>query len=133
MQVFKKNENKKLTRNFVSKEFECRCLKDCGNQYVSEELLNRLQSVRDEMGCPITVTSGFRCREHQEHLRGSGIKTATGISTHELGIAVDVQVAPSKMDKLYSILEKYFKSIGVARTFFHVDLRNDKEKRRWKY
>jgi uncharacterized protein YcbK (DUF882 family) len=132
MITFKKDERKKLSRSFNSGEFECRCAKDCGEQSISKELIDKLQLVRDELGIPLVVTSAFRCAEHQERLRGSGIKTAVGRSTHEDGIAADITVPVGKMPKLLAILEKHFKAIGIARNFYHVDLRDDKE-RRWKY
>lgn len=91
-----------------------------------------MELVRAEYGMPITVTSAFRCGKYQAQLRGSlpPGHTAVGPSTHEYGNALDVQ-GPD-MPKLLNILEKYFMAIGVASTFFHVDLRADKV-RRWKY
>lgn len=129
---FKKNEHKKLSKSFQSGEFECRCATDCGTQRISPEMIIKLQKVRDALGSPLIITSAFRCADHQARLRASGIKTATGQSTHELGIAVDISVQTSKMPKLFQLLQEHFKAIGIARNFYHVDLRDEKE-RRWKY
>ena len=134
---FNKNEQKRLSKNFNSDEFDCKCSnQDCVVQTVDDELITKLQKVRDEYAKPLRVTSAFRCSKHQDSLRGKGIKTAVGQSQHELGRAVDVQPLVSSkaaMDALYDVLEKHFKSIGLARSFFHVDMRDDKEKRRWNY
>jgi len=132
MILFKKDERKKLSRSFHSGEFECRCAEDCGVQEISDVLIDKLQKVRDAFGSPLIITSAYRCKAHQERLRASGILTAVGKSTHEMGIAVDISVQASKMAKLLTILEEHFEAIGIARNFYHVDLRDEK-KRRWKY
>lgn len=136
MFIFKKQDKKDLGKYFNSKEMECHCkYDDCIDQFISETLIQKLDLVREEFGEPLRVTSAFRCAKKQADLRGSGIKTAAGKSTHEMGAAVDIQplyTSSEKMEKLFKILEKHFKAIGIAKTFYHVDLRNDKI-RRWDY
>jgi zinc D-Ala-D-Ala carboxypeptidase len=120
-----------LTKHFTTKEFDCSCsFPQCQEQRISIELIGFLELVRQEYGRPITVTSGYRCQWEQEDLRRRGYETASGKSQHELGNAADIK--GGQMPPLVPILEKYFKSIGLARTWAHVDTRADKL-RRWSY
>ena len=128
---WRRGVNRRLSPHFTSREFDCdSCV--CAMQSISEELVNRLELVRQEYGAAIMITGAYRCARKQEILRGTlpPGHTAVGRSTHEDGNAVDVR--GQDMPKLLIILEKHFKAIGTAKTFFHVDLRADKV-RRWKY
>ena len=55
---FKRGVNKKLSKFFTTKEFECQCGK-CEIQKVDIDLLNRLDKVRIALGSPIKITSGY--------------------------------------------------------------------------
>lgn len=133
----KEDENEALSKHFDTKEFSCLCkYESCKEQKISKSLISKLELVRDEVDSPLRITSGFRCAEHQEYLRGAGVSTVVAKkSTHEKGDAADVQIVSDKADKMDTLLgalEKEFKAIGLAKTFYHVDLRDDK-KRRWNY
>jgi uncharacterized protein YcbK (DUF882 family) len=123
-----------VQKHFSLKEFECQCnLSSCTTQIMSEALLERLGAIREELNKPLKITSAYRCSAHQEEIRKSGVSTVVAKkSQHELGNAVDIQCNQVPMEKLLEISEKYFKSIGLAKTFYHVDMRDDKV-RRWKY
>src|SRR5690606_32417011 len=89
--IFWHREDKafKLSENFLSTEFQCKCGM-CEVQMISSELVSKLQILRDKIGQPIKVTSGFRCKEYQTHLRESGYETANKRSSHERGEAADI-------------------------------------------
>lgn len=131
MYHWSRGTNRNLSAHFTTKEFTCQC-GICRDQRISEKLIEKLEEVRALYGRPIVVTSGFRCARHQAHLRGTlppGY-TAKGKSQHEEGFAADVK--GEDMQALYAAIEQVFKAIGLAKTFFHVDLRADKV-RRWNY
>lgn len=134
--IFSKNENVPLSKNFNTKEFSCHCSDpSCVEQKINKKMVDILQEIRDNVGFALSINSGFRCSVKQQELRQSGIHTAVGKSSHELGNAVDI--APSKlndenMKNLFTYCEKYVKAIGTAKTFYHIDLRDDKI-RRWTY
>jgi uncharacterized protein YcbK (DUF882 family) len=129
--VFDKGEDEQLSPHFRTKEFTCQCKFDsCRTQWVNKLLLEKLEAVRNEYGAPISVTSGFRCHEHQLELAAQGKETATTISQHELGKAADIK--GGDMQKLQDACDKNFQAMGVARSFIHVDTRSDKL-RRWGY
>lgn len=125
--------NLRLSKNFMASEFSCRCDKDlCETQRISRKLVSSLQLIRDFLGEPITVTSGFRCSEYQKRLKKLGYNTARNVSQHELGNASDLTCHSLKV--LYELCEREFEAIGDGRKkgFIHVDTRQGK-KRRWGY
>jgi zinc D-Ala-D-Ala carboxypeptidase len=124
-----RGKNLPISQHFNSKEFTCSC-GVCSMQKVERELIKRLEEVRAIYGKPIKVTSGFRCERYQEALRAQGLQTAVGKSTHSEGRAADI--TGDDLVALELACTKMFKAIGVAKTFLHVDLRDDKV-RRWTY
>src|SRR5690606_30099943 len=99
-----RGDGMQLSPNFSNLEFECKCGK-CILQYISMELVSRLQRIRDVCG-PIEVTSAFRCATHQANLRSKGYQTTVGKSQHELGYAADVR--SKDLNKLGEALKKEF-------------------------
>lgn len=129
---WKKGEIQQLSKNFTTKEFECKCKRsDCVDQVISKELVDKIQEVRQEFGSSIVITSGYRCLAHN---RSIGSKDT---SQHVLGRAADLTCKDN--NKLIELLQKRFDAIGDARisignraNFIHVDSRRDK-KRFWLY
>jgi len=132
--IWNKGDNFWINNWFKTKEFECKCTnKECIEQKIAVELITRLTVIREYTKSPMRITSGFRCSEHQQAIRNSGVSTIVAKkSTHERGDAADISVSSLTSLNLLPIAEKQFKSIGIANNFIHVDLRDDKI-RRWKY
>ena len=122
---------------FKTSEFACHCnFKDCVEQRISKSLITKISKVRSDIAEPIVITSGFRCSKYQEKLRNEGVNTVVAKkSTHELGQAVDFYPIRMKIPQFLVFVDKYFNSIGIAKTFLHADLRgqDDKKERRWNY
>ena len=133
MAIFwKRGETGPLSAHFNKEEYTCQCKNsDCIDQMIEEELLNKLEQLRMDLGQPIRINSGFRCAKHQQELREGGLETAVGKSTHELGQAADVS-CPVPIDDLAITAAKYFMAIGQASSWCHLDLRTGKV-RRWTY
>jgi uncharacterized protein YcbK (DUF882 family) len=112
----------KISKNFSLHEFEC---KDGSNLVkIDEELIEKLQQLRDRIGLPITVHSGYRTPEHNKKVGGSPN------SQHLEGKAADISVkgwTPKKLAELTEIVG--FNGIGIYETFVHVDVRG--KKARW--
>jgi zinc D-Ala-D-Ala carboxypeptidase len=130
--LFTKDENESLSDHFGTKEFACKCSYDtCVDQIICKDLVDKLESLRIDIGQPITITSGYRCDRHQADLIGTpGIETVPK-STHQLGQAADLK-CPIPSDDLENAGAKYFMAIGVGKSFCHMDLRIGKV-RRWTY
>lgn len=120
---------------FKTSDFLCPCGK-CDEQKVAIQLMTRLELVRLKLERDIKVTSGYRCAAYQEDLRRRGYETSVGPSQHQLGRAADI-VCPGATPKIFArmleLCEEQFKSIGEGLSFLHVDLRDDKPRRRWYY
>lgn len=122
-----------LSQNFVARDFDCPC-GYCSDTIVSMDLIDRLQTMRNEIGSPVFISKsgGFRCHYQQEKLRQGGAETSVGISQHELGNAADISSPPLTGEQLAEYAEKAgFLAIGVGKNWVHVDTRA--EPHRWEY
>lgn len=85
--------NCKDATNFKVTEFKCKC----GSKYctgypavVDKNLVDNLQKLRDKYGKSITVTSGLRCKTHNQRIGGSAT------SNHLKGKAADIYISGGK-------------------------------------
>ena len=107
-------ENTKLSKNFTLSEFAC----NDGSKEITidYELIDKLQQLRDMLGKPIKVTSGYRTVAYNK--KCGGIAT----SNHLIGKAADIKVSGMTPLELAKVADKIgFKGIGVYPTFTHVD------------
>lgn len=132
--IWDKSEKSPINKYFNTEEFSCQCKnKECVEQKISIELIKDLTELREELGKPITITSGFRCSAHQKEVSESGVSTVVAKkSQHEEGEAADCKFTGYTVAQVLPYAEKRFKAIGVAKTFLHLDTRKDKI-RRWTY
>lgn len=108
-----------MTQNFKRSEFECKC--GCGADDISEDLVRRLQEVRDLLGEPMKVTSGVRCKKHNA---SSGVGGSPN-SSHITGNATAVDIAcgnSAYRQRLLKAVLQVFDRCGVAKTFLHMDV-----------
>ena len=111
--------------NFKEEEFSCQ---HCGKNGISHELINKLQSLRTELGFPFIISSGSRCEDH--HIEAK--KKTSG--THEQGLAADIYVRGDKALQIVSKASDYgFTDIclnqkGDSR-FIHLDISEEKPNR----
>lgn len=102
------------SRHFSAQEFSCKC--GCGGLVVDVNLITKLEKLRDTLGRPLTVNSGYRCLTHNA---AEGGKTA---SEHTTGQGVDIAVAngSERFALLEAALDCGFRRIGIAKTFIHL-------------
>ncbi len=113
-----------LTANFRLSEFVCKC--GCGAVSLSPafaELVARLQLLRDRVGRPVNVTSGYRCARHDAAV---GTSSNPGQGPHTTGAAADVWWDGASVDEMAEAA-KAAGFTGVGRYyeggFVHLDLR----------
>jgi len=100
---------------FKKIEFVCPC---CGRCEMDKELIWKLDLLRELIGKPLIIESGFRCEKHNKEIGGADN------SAHLRGKAADIRCTNSLLR--YKIL-KYafyigFPRIGIAKKFIHVDI-----------
>ncbi len=117
-----------LCRNFHRQEFACPGVNCCSHSApVVSELVDALQELRDKVGAPLEVSSGYRCITHNRELESKDT------SQHTLGKAADV-IAPRNMsaEKFYELADSMPVFLGIGRYTWglHLDVRNGM-RRRW--
>ena len=83
-------------------------------------LVEVLDELRDYMGCPLIVTSGYRTPAYNKKVGGAVN------SQHMYGVAADVYPADKNIKKLHAQACKLLSGsggIGLYPTFVHVDVR----------
>jgi len=85
---------------------------------MDSEFLEKLDTLRGICQFPFRITSGYRDASHPSEV----VKAAPGTGTHCQGIAADIAVSNGveRMNIVHEALKMGF-SIGIARTFIHVD------------
>lgn len=126
VKVYSKNKNgtKYLSKNFKVKEFASQDGSD--PIFISPELVEVLQKIRDHFGKPVVINSGYRTAKHNKAVGGATY------SQHLYGTAADIQVSGVKPKDVAAYAETLLPStggIGIYSTFTHVDVRSVKA--RW--
>ena len=122
----------KLTENFSLHEFRCRDGSDVPDEYMEnvKELAENLQVLRDKIGKPITVISGYRSPEYNKKIDGARR------SQHMLAKAGDLIVKGMTPDEVKAEIVQLIKDgkmkkggVGLYTHFTHYDVRGFN--RRW--
>lgn len=81
-------------------------------------VLRALDALREKVGFPLIINSGYRTEAHNTKVKGSIY------SAHLRGLAVDIKAMSgrARYDIVVAALELGFKRIGVAKTFIHLDM-----------
>ena len=104
-------------RYFTDKEFRCRCCGELPEEFqgnIRALVANVLDPAREKLGQPITVNSGYRCKEHNVKVGG-----AVG-SQHMRGEAADITCADVRRLKEIIIENGKFDQLIDYGTFLHV-------------
>lgn len=109
----------RITPNFKSEEFTCKC--GCGQNKINERFVERLQILRNKIGVPVNVTSGYRCPTHSVRVGGSYN------DAHTVGIAADIYANGLTSVQLARVAEDLgFGGIGIIDDkCVHVDIRDE--------
>lgn len=108
-----------LTKNFTVAEMAC---PHCGLCLMQDDFMARLQGLRDALGAPITVTSGYRCPTHNKSIGGAKE------SFHTRGMAADLRA--EDMEELEMKALMFFPVVIKGPNFIHCDTG---PKRHWRY
>ena len=116
----------RLTDNFKLSEFKCRDGSDVPDLYMEnvQLLAENLQVLRDHIGKPIRVISGYRSPEYNKKIGGAKK------SQHMLAKAADIKISGVSPKEVKAIIVSLIKEgkmhsggVGLYTTFTHYDVR----------
>ncbi len=106
--------DEQITTHFNRSEFVCNC--GCNRGNIKDDLVKRLQKVRDELGEAIVVTSGIRCEKYNGNI-------GSPTSSHVTGYAADLKCGDSGYrQRLLKAVMPVFNRVGISKNFVHVDV-----------
>lgn len=118
----------KIGKYFDEHEFACHCDRHgvdaeghpILDYIIDKRLVDVLDRIRERLGVPITVNSGYRCPEHNAEVGG------VSDSQHVLGTAADITYDGIDIDRLAEIAEECGAD-GIGKYYYqdfvHIDVR----------
>ncbi len=121
-------------KNFKLEEFDSPDFKGSGKN-MDADFIQLLDRARTEAGIPFKINSGYRTESHNRKVGGKPKTTASKGSSHMYGLAADIGCTDSNTRSkiLAALVTVGFRRIGIANTFLHVDMDNDKPNAIWLY
>ena len=112
--------------HFTEEEFKCPC---CGEAPMDQSFMESLDFVRDTLGFPFIITSGYRCPDYNDSISSTGRD-----GPHTTGKAADIALSYGRARQALDLLVHEFNGLGLKQhgdgRFIHVDLL---ESRVWTY
>lgn len=113
-----------LSKNFSKWELHCTC---CKELKITQNLIEILQELRDIVGKPFKINSGYRCPEHNKTVGGALM------SQHVKGTAVDISTKGWSAAEKYALIQAahrvyQVRGIGIYSSFIHLDVRKGEGK-----
>ena len=110
-------------RHFAPEEFACRC-GTCGSDGHEMDIafVQALDNIRERLGFPLIVTSGYRCPAYN-----SQVSTTGRDGPHTTGRAVDLLVSGARAHALITEAQLGMTGIGInqkgshGQRFIHLD------------
>lgn len=112
-----------ISEHFSEREFMCKCYRHTGLDHVIDKrLVDVLEQIRERVGEPVFILSGYRCPEHNAEVGG------VSNSQHLFGTAADIYCDGVSVERLAEIAEECGAD-GIGRYyeqgFVHVDVRGE--------
>jgi uncharacterized protein YcbK (DUF882 family) len=112
--------NFQISKNFNLQEFEC-THPNHRHVRVDDELVEKLQQLRDRLNVPLIINSAYRCPERNKQVGGADN------SQHLYGKAADISLhtIPLQIEEIKRIARQIgFTGVGLYNTFIHLDVRH---------
>ncbi len=124
---------KYVTKNFTVAEVKCRC-GECNMAEMDPEFMKMLQSIRDEIGVPLPVTSAVRCSKHNQDVSTTGPNGPHVPHERHGGRVADIHIVGANALTLVEIAKRNgMTGIGIAqrgprnKRFIHLDNHDPRE------
>ena len=123
-------------KNFTEEELACKGTDCCGGENKCQDhLVEKLQQLRDEVGFPIRISSGYRCGAHNRVIGGHPT------SSHCEGLAIDALVSGQRaLELVAAAIRLDFEGVGISqkssshnKRFVHLDVKQTAGRRMWSY
>jgi len=109
--------NRKLSANFIAREFICPC---CNKEGIKDALVFNLQLVHSLLpkGNVMVITTSFRCEKYNEEMKGAED------SPYLKGLAAHIKSDNAEINfhLIKGIIQVGFKRIGIYDDFIYVDM-----------
>lgn len=115
----------RYSEHFSKRELACKC---CGQPGpIKTELIAALEALRELAGCPLIVTSGYRCKSHNTAVGGAKD------SQHIKGAAADIKAKTLTPLELFALAVQIpaIKGVGLYKGWLHIDVRKTKKRVLW--
>ena len=112
--------NFQISKNFNLSEFEC-THPNHRHVRVYDELVEKLQLLRDRLNVPLVINSAYRCPERNKQVGGADN------SQHLYGKAADISLhtIPLQIEEIKRIARQIgFTGVGLYNSFIHLDVRH---------
>ena len=113
----RKDGNEKISKYFKGSEFICHC-GNCPISIVSDDLLFRLDMLRNIFGEPLRISSGYRCWVHNASKEVGGKDQSRHLSGH----GADILFPAKNKDLLIKLCGKMFEYSYCGPNFIHVNV-----------
>lgn len=126
-----------MSKYFTDREFKCRCGQCDGSNHMDDDLVMRLDDLREAHGKPIILSSAYRCPEYNNRVSSTGLD-----GPHTTGKAVDIAVYGQDAHRIVKIAMRLgFTGVGIKQRgsfkgrFIHLDIMpmGDLRPRIWSY
>lgn len=112
-----------MWRHFTLDEFKCKC--GCEGNQIDPKLVDILDDIREELGFPMVISSGYRCPAHNNAVSTTGLN-----GPHTTGKAADVAVMGMEAFLVLQSATKSGKIYGIGinqkgphnKRFLHLDM-----------
>ena len=115
----------KTSKYFAPREFE-RCTPPCSIEDVNQELLNRLDTLREACGIPLLLSCAYRTKEWDRSRGRTGNSAHTEIDKENNPDckAVDIRCYSdaTRMLIVSRAIELGFTRVGIENSFIHLDI-----------
>lgn len=118
-------DDDRYSEHFSIKELACKCCGEPG--HIKPELIVALEILRVLAGCPLIVTSGYRCQKHNAAVGGAKD------SQHLKGAAADIKAKSLTPLELFALAVQIpaIKGVGLYKGWVHIDVRNSQKRVLW--
>tara|TARA_R100000458_G_C8224201_1_gene207696 strand:- start:245 stop:616 length:372 start_codon:yes stop_codon:yes gene_type:complete len=116
------NKTKYASTSFLWSEIMCKC--GCGNIFIQDQAIDKLQKLRDILQIPLIINSAARCPIHNAKVGGAP-KSQHRATKSRPSTAFDISLqGVNKQDLIGAAKLAGFKGLGINyNSFVHVDNR----------